>query len=650
MGGNDLLDVKKLRVEYLENPVGIGERKPRFSWIVESDQKNVLQTSYQIQVLEKGAGFHSPLWDSGSVASDSSIHISYAGKALRSRTRYDYRVRITDNHGNESPWSEISYFETGILDPKEWCADFITPVMEDTSNSSKCPYLRREFAVTKKISTARIYATSLGLYELHINGQAIDEVLFTPGWTSYHHRLQYQTYDVTEKLNTGLNTVGAILGSGWYNGDLTWNRARNFYGENLAHFVQLHICFEDGSEQVITSDESWKTDYGPILFSEIYHGEIYDAREDIPGWDLPGYDDTSWKEIKRLDIDKTILTAQDGVFVKRIKIVKPIGIIKTPESETVIDMGQNMVGRIRFQVEGPRGSKVVLKHAEVLDKAGNFYTENLRSAKQTVEYILKGSGVETFEPHFTFQGFRYVKLEEYPGEPVLESFTGIVIHSDMKKTGNFTCSNDLLNQLQHNILWGQKGNFLDVPTDCPQRDERLGWTGDAQVFIRTACFNMDVAAFFRKWLRDLKTDQYEGGGLPHVIPDVLYNRNGSSSGWGDAAVICPWTLYLCYGDVRILEEQYESMKSWVEYIRSKAENGLLWNSGSHFGDWLGLDAKEGSYKGATTEDLISTAFYAYSTELLAKTAKLLGNMEDSAYYSQLHESIKKAYQDEFITP
>lgn len=336
--------------------------------------------------------------------------------------------------------------------------------------------------------------------------------------------------------------------------------------------------------------------------------------------------------------------------VVRIEEIKPIGMFTTPKGETVIDMGQNMVGWVRFAVKGTAGSKVVLKHAEVLDSDGNFYTANLRTAKQTIEYILKGSGTECFEPHFTFQGFRFVQIEEYPGTPAIEDFMGIVIHSGMEPTGSFECSNPMLNQLQHNIQWGQKGNFVDVPTDCPQRDERLGWTGDAQVFVRTACYNMNVASFFTKWVKDIKADQTAKGGVPHVVPQVLGENDHSSSAWGDAAVICPWTIYLCYGDVRILENQYDSMKAWVEYIRSQGDNEFLWNTGFHFGDWLGLDAKENSYIGATSSDLIATAFFAYSTCIVAKTAKILGHQADTEKYEKLHENILKAFRKEFVTP
>ncbi|NSW90763.1 MAG: family 78 glycoside hydrolase catalytic domain [Firmicutes bacterium] len=674
------LKVCNLRCEYMKNPIGLDILKPRLSWVIEAGTfdnmaRSVMQEAYRIQVSKEDMSFTNLVWDSGRVGSDQSVHVEYSGKLLESCTRYYYRVKIWDNKGNESAWSETAYWEMGLLCPEEWIAKWISintadiadtvyntgagthghesDGSEPTAGYSKldpCPYMRKRFKLDGKIKKVRVYATALGLYELRINGLKVGDYLFTPGWTSYNKRIQYQTYDVTSLLNEGQNAIGIILGNGWYKGNLAWTKQKNIYGDRLAALVQMHITYEDGREDVIISDESWKYSTGPILMSEIYHGEIYDARLEKEGWDTPDYYDGDWKEVVILDKPKQVLIAQEGPYVKKIEEIKPVNIIETPSGETVIDMGQNMVGWVRFKVKGKAGDKVVLQHGEVLDKNGNFYIENLRSAKQRIEYVLKGNTVETYEPHFTFQGFRYVKLVEYPGKPSIEDFKGIVIHSDMEQTGEFECSNELVNQLQHNILWGQKGNFLDVPTDCPQRDERLGWTGDAEVFIRTACFNMNTALFFKKWLRDLKADQLENGGVPHVIPHVLGPNDHSSSAWGDAATICPWTVYLCFGDKRILEEQYESMKSWVEYIRAQGDDEYLWNTGFHFGDWLGLDAKEGSYTGATSKDYIATAFYAYSISLLVKAAKVLGKEDDVCEYSELHRNVIEAFRKEFITP
>lgn len=652
-----MLKATNLKCEYLNNPIGIGELKPRFSWHIVSDQSSVLQASYRIQVSMEDINFKNITWDSGVITSENSIQLVYEGPALISRTRYYFRVKITDNQGNESPWSDVSFFETGLIASSEWQAVFISADNDNSPNNSAGSLLRKTFTTKSDISSARLYATSLGLYELNLNGYRVGEALLTPGWTSYKKRLQYQTYDITSMLVSGDNVLGAMLGNGWFKGELAWEGQRNIYGNKKAILCQLHIKYTDGSEQIITSDNSWKTGQCPILMSELYAGETYDARLEIHGWKEPDFDDSSWERANEIEWDKSTLVAQENVPVKKISEISPIELITTPSGETVLDMGQNMVGWIRFKVTGEAGSKVVLKHAEVLDSAGNFYTENLRNAKQTIEYVLKGTGEECYEPHFTFQGFRYIKIEQYPGVPEIGNFTGVVIHSDMEQTGDFSCSDEMLNQLQHNILWGLKGNFVDVPTDCPQRDERLGWTGDAQAFSRTACHIMNTAPFFKKWLRDLAADQLENGGVPYVIPHVLNSDSHSSSGWGDAAIICTWNIYLCYGDVKILQEQYASMKNWVEYIKAHAENGLIWNSGSHFGDWLGLDAKEGSYVGATSRDLISTAFYAYSTELFAKVAKILSDNtglkqynDDAKQYSELYDNIVSAFKNEFYTP
>jgi alpha-L-rhamnosidase len=495
--------------------------------------------------------------------------------------------------------------------------------------------------------------TSLGLYELELNGRRVGDELYTPGWTSYKKRLQYQTYDVTALLRPGANAVGATLGDGWYRGFLAWGNKRNLYGDRLALLFQLRVEYEGGGVDVLGTDGSWKSATGPIRVSDIYMGEAYDARLERPGWSAPGYEGADWKPVRVVEPEKRALIAPAGPPVRRIDQIRPVKILKTPAGETVADMGQNLVGHVRLKVRGPAGTKVTLRHVEVLDKAGNVYTANLRAAKQEVSYILKGGADEVYEPHFSFQGFRYVAVEGWPGELTPESLTGVVVHSDMEETGRFTSSNPLLNQLQHNIQWGQKGNFLDVPTDCPQRDERLGWTGDAQMFARTAAFNRDVAGFFTKWLGDVAADQQADGAVPHVIPDVL-SENGSgasaSAAWADAAVIVPWTMYLSYGDTRFLEAQYPSMKAWVEHMRRQAGEKNLWTTGFHFGDWLAFATTSSDYPGATTgKDLIATAFYAYSTSLLQRAAVVLGKAEDARIYGDLVPRIKDAFVREFVS-
>ena len=662
-----MLTVTRPRCEHQEDPVGIGEERPRFSWLLESDGTNVRQRSFRLQVSVE-PGFRALAWDTGERRSGQSVLVEYAGAPLSARTRYFWRVRVTDNHGGRSPWSATSFFETALRDPADWVAQFISPESEEAGHSSAGMLLRKEFTVSGEVAAARVYATALGLYELRMNGQRVGDALFTPGWTSYHKRLLYQTWDVTGLVRQGGNAVAATLGCGWYKGDLAgWRSLRNLYGARTALLAQVHVRYADGREEVLRTDESWTCAPGPILYSEIYHGETYDARREQPGFDRGGFDASGWTPVwvlgpaaGRASVNGSpVLRAQDGPLVRRQQRLKPLALITTPRGERVLDFGQNLTGWVSFTVQGSAGDEVVLRHAEVLDAAGSFYTENLRSAKQRIQYTLRGGGPETFEPHFTFQGFRYVMIEAFPGQPSPDAFEAVVIHSDLEPAGSFSCSNDLVNRLHHNILWSLKGNFLDVPTDCPQRDERLGWTGDAQVFIPTALHLVQGVPFYRKWLRDLAADQLDSGGVPFVVPDVLsHNLDNdplirephSSTGWGDAAVICPWTLYEFSGDARILSEQWESMKGWVEYIRGRAQDGLLWNTGFHFADWVALDAKEGSYFGATPNDLVATAYYAHSTFLLSRAAGVRGLRAEAAKYRRLHKRIRDAFRREFITP
>jgi alpha-L-rhamnosidase len=639
-----------LRTEYKTDPMGLDVSEPRLSWQLVSAERGVVQSAYEIQVTRDGK----PLWKTGKVASDRSVHVPYRGPVLESAGRYSWRVRVWDGNGRASAWSAPASWEMGLLRPGDWKVKWIEPgADEDPRTSQPPPLVRGTFTVKGPVRRARAYVTSLGLYELEINGKRVGDQVFTPGWTSYGKRLQYQTYDVTAHLRPGDNAAGATLGDGWYRGNLAWGKKRNLYGERLALLCQIRVEYADGRVEVLGTDASWKSATGPIRLSDIYMGETYDARLERPGWSAPGYKDEDWKPVRVVEPAARALIAPAGPAVRRIEEVKPVRISKTPAGETVVDMGQNLVGHVRLKVKGPAGTRVTLRHVEALDKAGNVYSANLRVAKQQVTYVLKGGGDEVYEPRFTFQGFRYVAVEGWPGEPTLDGLTGVVVHSDMGVTGRFQTSNPLLDRLQRNIVWGQRGNFLDVPTDCPQRDERLGWTGDAQVFARTAAFNMDVAGFFTKWLGDLAADQQADGAVPFVIPDVL-SENGrgasASAAWADAAVIIPWTMYLSYGDTRILEIQYPSMKAWVEYVRRQAGEKNLWNTGFHFGDWLAFATTSSDYPGATTgKDLIATAFYAHSTDLLQRAAAVLGRRDDVVFYAALLPKIKDAFVREFVT-
>ncbi|MCA9872541.1 MAG: family 78 glycoside hydrolase catalytic domain, partial [Anaerolineales bacterium] len=620
-----MLTPEKLICEYFTNPIGLDVRRPRLSWQVSAQQRGARQTAYQILVGKIPAVVENStfglMWDTGKVISDNSLHVSYAGLELQASQRCYWWVRVWDENDTVSAWSNMAFWEMGLLDNSTWQAEWITPDWDEDANQPQpAPLLRRHFKAASGIVTARIYATSLGLYELQLNGQRISDAVLTPGWTSYNHRLQYQTYDVTNLIQAGDNVLGALLGDGWYRGYMGHRGHHNLYGDRLALLVQLQLTYADGRIQIIGSDAAWRATRGPIQMSDLYMGETYDARLEKTNWDEANYDDSDWHGVRQLNHSKEIIVAQVAPFIRRQEEIRPVRILYSPKGETILDFGQNMVGWVQMRVRGPAGTTISLRHAEILDQQGNLYTENLRTAVQITRYSLKGltDVDEVFEPHFSFQGFRYVAVEGFPGQLTLDFFTGIVLHSDMPPTGTFECSNPLINQLQQNIVWGQKGNFVDVPTDCPQRDERLGWTGDTQVFIRTACFNMNVAPFFTKWLRDLNADQLPDGRVPFVIPDVLAKMNTSglnqnhSSGaaaWSDAAVICPWIIYLCYGDTRLLAEQYESMVSWVEFMRSRADANYIWRNDFQFGDWLdyrGQDAR--MPMPVTNNELIATAF------------------------------------------
>ena len=649
--------VGELRVEYLTNPIGIDVVQPRLSWRIASARRNTMQAAYQIQVASREASFAGGanlLWDSGKVGSDTSVFVEYRGPATVSRTRYYWRVRVWDTNGRTSPWSPVAFWETGLLQPADWTARWIGPP-PTTSDSlpSPSPLLRRSFQVAERVRSARLYVTSLGLYEAYLNGQRVGDQLFTPGWTSYRRRLQYQTYDVTQLVRPGANVVGAMLGDGWYRGQLGFFGQRNLYGRRLALRAQLEIRYESGRTERIVSDTGWKTTTGPVLTSDIYGGETYDARRELGGWASAPFDDHGWAPVALVDPPPAALVAALSPPVRRVRELRPVSIRRAPSGEMLFDLGQNFTGWARLTVTGPAGTAITMRFGEVLDKGGNLYTANLRAAAQTDRYTLSGKSREVYEPHFTFHGFRYVAVAGLPSQPDSTTITGIAVSSDLPQTGSLVTSDSLLNHLQRNIVWGQRSNFLDVPTDCPQRDERLGWTGDAQVFARTAAYNMDVSGFFAKWLGDVAADQDPSGSVPWVIPNPLGGdsvRFAGTAGWSDVAVIIPWTMYLTYGDRRLLERQYPSMRAWVDYARRRAGPDLIWRPGWQFGDWLALHSDDPSYPGATTgTDLIATAFLAHSTDLVSRTAAVLGRRDEAVSYHARFQAMRDAFNREFVS-
>jgi alpha-L-rhamnosidase len=646
------VNVQTLLTENLHNPISIDAANPRFSWQIAENRRNVMQSAYQVRVGTGSTRFN--LWNSGKVKSDQSVYVPYGGEALKSGQKYYWEVKVWDDKGKASAWSQPASWQMGLLNAADWKAEWITPGFKEDSLKRPSPLFRKQFRVEKKVLSAMAYITAHGLYEAQINGQRVGDAYLTPGWTSYNKRLQYQVYDVTQLLQQGGNAIGVTVGNGWYRGYFGYDPTPNLYGKDIALLFQLQITYTDGSTAIIASDGSWKSSTGEIRSSEIYYGETDDHRKEQKGWATANFDDKNWDGVKVRDFAKNTLIATYNEPVKKHEVFKAVRVFKTPKGEEVIDFGQNLVGWVKFKVHGKAGDKIVISHAEVLDKPGDFYTTNLRSATSQDTYILSGDGEETFEPHFTWHGFRYIKIDGIIGEPKAEDFTAVALYSDMRPAGSFSCSNPMINQLQHNIQWGQKGNFLDVPTDCPQRDERLGWTGDAQVFSRTATFNFNVHNFFTKWLKDVAADQYSSGAIPHVIPDVIKRKGsepGGSTGWSDVSCIVPWNMYLAYGDTAILKNQYASMKAWVGYMEHQSKNNL-WATGGHFGDWLFYSVNDDTdgESAITNKYLIAQCFYAYSTSLLIDAAKVLGKTEDVNYYTDLLAKIKAAYMHEYVTP
>ena len=496
------------------------------------------------------------------------------------------------------------------------------------------PDFSRAFSLNGSVEKAVLRVTAMGVYEAHLNGQRVGDFILAPGWTAYHKRLQVQEYDVTPLLKEQ-NILRITVGKGWYRSPMGWNDTiRQGLGQHPCGLIaELTLTYPDGRKEVIATDESWGVQESCVRFSEIYDGEIYDASF-TPDQAAPA---------RCFDGPTHTLIPQEGEAVREQERIAPVSIFRTPKGETVVDFGQNLTGYVVTTLEAQVGDEVDLSFAEVLDKDGNFYTDNYRTAKAQYRYLCR-DGKQTYRPRLTFWGFRYVRVNRFPGEVTRANFTAVAVHSDMKRTGFLRCSHPLLNRLFDNIVWGQKGNFVDIPTDCPQRDERLGWTGDAQVFARTACLNYDAERFFRKWLRDLAADQHEDGYVGHVIPDILHAPKASAA-WGDAAVICPWEVYLAYGNADVLREQFASMRRWVDYITATTKDEFLWTGGEHYEDWLGLDAPSGSYKGSTRADFIATAFYAHSASLVAKAARVLG--EDASAYEALHGNIVQAFRRTF---
>lgn len=613
----------------------------RFSWkgFGESDSR---QTAYQLcvascpELLET----ESDLWNSGWVSGCDSFGIAYGGRLLESRERAFWRVRIRDNHGNESEWSETAAFETALMNPEDWCAQWIQADWNSVEKSTPPAYLRKQFNLPEAPKRARVYLSALGDAELVINGQRVGQDLFIPGWTDYNQRIQYLAYDVTPLLQAGENVLGAVLGDGWYCGNMSWKNMRNFYGDAPALLVQLESTDSNGQFTRVITDSDWRCSRGPILESDHYDGEIYDARLEMPGWNRVGFDASSWLPVRAGVAPEAPLQLKVCPPVRRQEEMEPVSRTKL-NGAWIYDLGQNMVGWARIRIRAAAGAQVRIRFAEILQQDGTLYTENYRTARSEDLYLCKGSETETWEPHFTFHGFRYVELS---GDFEEADVTGVVLHTDLPQVGGFECSDPLINRLQQNILWGQKSNFFEVPTDCPQRDERLGWTGDSLAFIRTAAFNMDIASFYRKWLTDLRDAQREDGAFPDMAPFVT-NYYGNA-GWGDAGVFCPWEIYVQYGDFQILEENYEAMYRWLDYLEDSSTDLIC--PETRYGDWLAIDSPD-KFNAPTPKSLIGTAFFARCADILMMTAEVLGKPDDVVQFKELAAQVRSAFNREFIS-
>ena len=629
-------------------PLGFHDATPAFSWKLPQGVK--AQSAFHIEVRDVLR--RKVVWDSGWVESAQSVLVPYGGKPLASRQQLAWRVRFRDENGKDSEWSESSRFELGLLAAKDWNAKWISP--EDQPDSGKEPvfWLRREFPVRKEVERARVYATARGLFEIHLNGEKVGNDCFVPGWTSYEKRIDTLTYDVTEALQQGGNALGVELGSGWYAGRIGLPGKRNRYGHGAQLLLQLEITYADGSSETILSDEAWKvTPDGPIRASSIYDGEEYDARMEMPGWDKPGFDDNGWGRVEvSSDRGSAILVPKPFAPVRATETLAVKEVTEPEPGRFVFDLGQNMVGWAKLDIRVEKDQIVTVRFAEMLNPDGTMYTDNYRSAKSTDTYTAAKTGRISWEPTFTFHGFRYVELSGLPEgiRPIKELVEGVVLHSDLPTVGTFESSHEKLNQLQSNIVWGQRGNFLDIPTDCPQRDERLGWTGDAQVFCPTSMFNYDCHAFWKSWLGSMRDDQMDGGQIPHVIPDVL--GNGDSPGWMDAATFIPWEVYVRTGDTEVLAENIQMMERLIGYYRKQAKNGLI-EAGrkkglAGFGDWLQPYAPD--EKGDTPLAILTTAYYARSTQILADSLRVLGKTAEAKKHAEEAAFIRQAFAKHYF--
>ena len=652
------MQAHRLRVEHVVDPLGLDEPRPRLSWELESDRPADAQTRFHIVVAstaDDAARGHGDIWDSGIVPSSSTFGIEYDGPALSSRQRCHWSVRVWDVDGQPSAWSAAAGWEMGLLEAGDWTGDWVTAPADLRAPVAQPPdgvdlgswrgvrptCLRERFTVDGTVASARIYVTARGLYQLHLNGERVSTDLLRPGWTDYRIRIPYQVYDVTAQLRNGSNMLGALLGSGWYCGRIAWHD--RVYGEAPSLLAQLHIDYADGRSEVVATGPTWVAAPSPLLWSDLLMGEAYDGGADWRGWCDADAGGDGWSACEVVDAPAALLVAQVAPPV-RVLPERPVsGIISSWIGRWIADVGQNITGYVRLRVSGAPGTVVKLRFGETLENDGSLHTANLRSALST-DVVILGEGETVWEPSFTVHGFRYVEVTGWPGDPDPDALTAVVVGTDVPPAGAFECSSPLVGQLQQNIEWSQRGNFLEVPTDCPQRDERLGWTADLQVFLPTACANADTQAFMTKWLVDLCDTVQPDGAVADVAPLIrpqLFSK--AAPGWGDAITIAPWTIYKTYGDVRLLDRCFPAMAGWVGYVAA-ANPDRLWRAarGNDYGDWLSVDAD-------TPKDLVATAYHALSARVTAAAASVLDRKEERDRFTELADEVRAAFIRNYVS-
>ena len=630
--------------EHHREALGTGEARPRISWRTTAPA-GWAPAGYELEVTRPGGTRLT-----GRIDSPDSVLVPWPGAPLTSQEAASVRVRVWGEGGESaSAWSEPAVVEAGLLRPEDWSALAVGPAWEEDPDSDRRPpLLRREFVLRPGIASARLHVTSHGLHQVELNGRRVGDQELEPGWTVYGKRLRYRTHDVTALLREGPNAIGALLGDGWYRGRLGFDGGhRNLYGTDLSLIAQLHVRYEDGGEHVLTTDGDWRAGHGPILRSGLYEGEVHDARQEPAGWSRPGFDDSAWTPVRTSPIDAGVLVAPQGPPVRCTQELHPVGVEAKGDGRFLLDFGQNAAGRLRIRVRGEAGRAVVLRHAEVLQD-GELYTRPLRGATSVDTYVLAGGGQEEWEPRFTIHGFRYAEVSGWPEESIEPGDVVFrVLHSDLERTGWFSCSDPLVERLHENVVWSLRSNFVDIPTDCPQRDERLGWTGDIQVFAPTAAFLYDVSGFLASWLRDVEAEQLPDGTVPWyvpVIPGGFWTPPAPGAVWGDVAVLTPWTLHERTGDTGVLAAQYASAKRWVDLVERLAGPDRLWDTGVQLGDWLDPAAPPDDPAAARTDRyLVATAYFAWSARHLAETARVLGEDADAARYGRLAEEVRDAF-------